>query len=302
MLCWPDGTACSVCRAVCDSDASALPKPRVPTTVGASRPIACPSIGKESWGQTSVCGRICAAVQAWQAALVQTSAGSPAPHVRGYARARASIHRACLHKPLAAVAIATAPGLLKRCSLCSEFASQQQHTALARLGSRTTEAPGCPDEGNESAYTPRAAGDVSDLYVYAPADRSWTNLAGSITGFRPPARDSHGVAALGGKVYVFGGWNGNGALGCRKNGGEAELCGPVGQRLRHRTELECGFLVWKGLHEHDEEHSGGARPQEGRVRPGRGCLHCSYIVVGSIRWLVDGDEEASLTCSRLPKP
>lgn len=45
----------------------------------------------------------------------------------------------------------------------------------------------------------------SDLVQFDPAAMTWTELTGSIQGAPPAPRDSHGFAALDGKVYIFGG-------------------------------------------------------------------------------------------------
>ena len=48
---------------------------------------------------------------------------------------------------------------------------------------------------------------VNSAYVYDPQADAWTQLASMRT-----ARESHASAAVGGKLYVFGGWGASGRL------------------------------------------------------------------------------------------
>jgi hypothetical protein len=57
-----------------------------------------------------------------------------------------------------------------------------------------------------------AAAEISnDLHVLDPASMSFQNLSSFyILGTAPPARYGHGFKSAEGKLYVHGGWDGNG--------------------------------------------------------------------------------------------
>jgi hypothetical protein len=55
-------------------------------------------------------------------------------------------------------------------------------------------------------------GYLADFHVYDPTTRNWTDLSGSASGSWPSARFLHGVAASGGRIYVFGGFSPGGIL------------------------------------------------------------------------------------------
>lgn len=52
------------------------------------------------------------------------------------------------------------------------------------------------------------SGDLNDLQMYDLLDQSWTDFSAAISAglVVPAARDTHGFAAAGGKLYVMGGW------------------------------------------------------------------------------------------------
>jgi hypothetical protein len=56
-----------------------------------------------------------------------------------------------------------------------------------------------------------AAGPRNDLHVYDPASMTWFDLTSHAHGQPPTARSGHGFASVGGKLYVHGGFNGQGA-------------------------------------------------------------------------------------------
>jgi hypothetical protein len=58
-----------------------------------------------------------------------------------------------------------------------------------------------------------ADGYRADLHVFNITTGTWTELTGSMTGAIPTApRAFHGFVTFGGKIYVFGGNNGQGTL------------------------------------------------------------------------------------------
>ena len=60
------------------------------------------------------------------------------------------------------------------------------------------------------SYWLQSAGDMNDLHVYDPENRTWTNISISASGTPAPPRDSHGFTSTGGKIYVHGGEYGTG--------------------------------------------------------------------------------------------
>ena len=55
------------------------------------------------------------------------------------------------------------------------------------------------------------ADTLGDLYRLDVSKRVWTSLDGLVIGdVTPPARSSHGLAALGQSLYLFGGYSGSG--------------------------------------------------------------------------------------------
>eukprot|EP00292_Cryptomonas_paramecium_P032074 CAMPEP_0113663006 /NCGR_PEP_ID=MMETSP0038_2-20120614/897_1 /TAXON_ID=2898 /ORGANISM="Cryptomonas paramecium" /LENGTH=87 /DNA_ID=CAMNT_0000577975 /DNA_START=226 /DNA_END=486 /DNA_ORIENTATION=+ /assembly_acc=CAM_ASM_000170 len=54
------------------------------------------------------------------------------------------------------------------------------------------------------------AADKNDLYKFDPAKLSWTSLTNVVRGDVPDARDSFGLEAHGGKLFIFGGYYGPG--------------------------------------------------------------------------------------------
>ena len=58
-----------------------------------------------------------------------------------------------------------------------------------------------------------SAEELSDFYRLDLPTRTWTNLNGMVTGnLTPSARSSHGLAAIGLNLFMFGGFNGSGKL------------------------------------------------------------------------------------------
>ena len=52
---------------------------------------------------------------------------------------------------------------------------------------------------------------MSDFFKLDLSTRAWTSLDHMVTGhFTPSARSSHGLAALGQNIFMFGGYNGSG--------------------------------------------------------------------------------------------
>ena len=55
------------------------------------------------------------------------------------------------------------------------------------------------------------ADTLRDLYRLDVSKRVWTSLDGLVIGdVTPPARSSHGLAALGQSLYLYGGYSGSG--------------------------------------------------------------------------------------------
>ena len=55
--------------------------------------------------------------------------------------------------------------------------------------------------------------DLNDLYMYDIASRSWSNLSCGFGSGQPPGRrNGHGLAALMDRLYVFGGYDDQGAV------------------------------------------------------------------------------------------
>jgi len=55
------------------------------------------------------------------------------------------------------------------------------------------------------------ADPLRDLYRLDVSKRVWTSLDGMVIGnLTPSARSSHGLAALGQSLYLFGGYSGSG--------------------------------------------------------------------------------------------
>eukprot|EP00961_Rhodomonas_salina_P225082 3043130-Rhodomonas_salina.3 len=50
----------------------------------------------------------------------------------------------------------------------------------------------------------------NDLHTFDPESRSWTDLSSLTTGPTPQARQELGMVSCQGKLYVFGGWSGQG--------------------------------------------------------------------------------------------
>ena len=57
----------------------------------------------------------------------------------------------------------------------------------------------CMSACGESGHTGR-------LYTYDPANHTWTNLTNAVTGAPPLARKDARPAALGGRLWLLGGW------------------------------------------------------------------------------------------------
>jgi hypothetical protein len=70
------------------------------------------------------------------------------------------------------------------------------------LGGSATSQPSTPP-GHSLTRVLRA--DLADLYVFDPVALNWTELTGVAKGTAPSARRWHGVASVGGKLYVHGG-------------------------------------------------------------------------------------------------
>jgi hypothetical protein len=56
------------------------------------------------------------------------------------------------------------------------------------------------------------AGRVNSLYTFEPDTFAWTNLTSTVTGTPPSPREGSGVAAIGNKIYVYGGSGFDGEL------------------------------------------------------------------------------------------
>ena len=63
---------------------------------------------------------------------------------------------------------------------------------------------------------PFAGFSFNDLHAYDPANRTWTNLSDPLSGQPPSPRESHGLIAAGGRLYVMGGFCNNDPAGERR--------------------------------------------------------------------------------------
>ena len=59
-----------------------------------------------------------------------------------------------------------------------------------------------------------AAAFFGDLHEFNIAANTWTDLSSLVEGVPPAARDRHGFASVGGKLYVYGGRKLIGVLLC----------------------------------------------------------------------------------------
>ncbi len=55
-----------------------------------------------------------------------------------------------------------------------------------------------------------STGYLNDLHVYDPAKMKWAEVLTALPSRVPSPRCSHGFTALDGRLYVQGGWNGDG--------------------------------------------------------------------------------------------
>jgi N-acetylneuraminic acid mutarotase len=58
-----------------------------------------------------------------------------------------------------------------------------------------------------------AAGHVNRLYSFDPASNTWAELTASVGGARPYGRKDSAAAVLGGRIWLFGGWTDDPAVG-----------------------------------------------------------------------------------------
>ena len=49
---------------------------------------------------------------------------------------------------------------------------------------------------------------MNDLFRYVTTEARWENLTDRTQGATPAPRDSHSFAAVGGRLFVFGGYSG----------------------------------------------------------------------------------------------
>ena len=68
---------------------------------------------------------------------------------------------------------------------------------------------------------------MNDLYELNPANMTWTNLAGVVSGTPPSPRYSHGFASANSRLYVFG---------VSDNTGECPLCSPSAGKQHTRMQ------------------------------------------------------------------
>ncbi len=53
-------------------------------------------------------------------------------------------------------------------------------------------------------------GLLNDLHMYDLRKFMWIDLSGNVSGSTPSPRQSHGFTSCNDKLYVFGGWDGEG--------------------------------------------------------------------------------------------
>ncbi len=60
-------------------------------------------------------------------------------------------------------------------------------------------------------YVRSFADNLNDLHIYDPSARTWTDRSVADSGIQPSPRNGHGFITAAGRLFVQGGWDGNGA-------------------------------------------------------------------------------------------
>ncbi len=81
-------------------------------------------------------------------------------------------------------------------------------------------------------------GLLGDLHEFDLAEYRWRDRAAELQGEAPTGREGHGMATTGGRVYIFGGWHGEGWLSASKQ--TAHLLSRI---FATRIEEESNLIV-----------------------------------------------------------
>ncbi len=107
------------------------------------------------------------------------------------------------------------------------------HAQISTLASNVKRSSTCPHP--DTTFVPPAVSDfLDDMYALDPFALTWTRLPAGNTP-APPGRCYHGLAAAGGRLYVFGG------LGAAARCSEAPCVGAA--RAHAETEAEDGAVA-----------------------------------------------------------